>query len=571
MKKIAFFLPTIWLLIVLSACSSEEKITPTLNIQTPEAEWIIGAEANSQLIIKFTSTLPWQAHCNEKWIVLSSLEGETGQNSLRILANGSNDTGEERIAILTLESGNLTREINIRQLTVPLLRTKQTNYTVSNKGEDINIQYTTNLKSGDLVVAFKDSPNWIIVKDKSNSRVLQEGVVTLTISPNEERKERKGQFWLQWIDEKNSNEILATSELISVTQEAANVGISTDYSQNKKVFQLQQHSQGLGIPLIFMGDGFLDKEIENGYYRQVMEKGMENFFTEEPVKSLRDYFDIWYVNVVSANNAFGDNYSTAFNCWLEGNGSTLIEGNHERVMEYAMNVPTLKENPNLFNEATCIVILNTEEYAGTCYFGFNNGIQTINLAIGYCPMIYGMEDDMFRRVLCHECIGHGFSKLLDEYSYQEMGKIPTSEISETQKMQELGWAANVDFTNDRNSVLWSKFLKDSRYQGKDNYDETLGIYEGACTYWSGAYRPTNESMMRSNMHGFNAPSREAIYKRVMSTAYGKEWEYNYEEFVAFDQAHLPMPTEATTRATYKEATRPFSLPVFTNMTIRFAY
>lgn len=571
MKKIAFFLPTIWLLIVLSACSSEEKITPTLNIQTPEAEWIIGAEANSQLIIKFTSTLPWQAHCNEKWIVLSSLEGETGQNSLRILANGSNDTGEERIAILTLESGNLTREINIRQLTDPLLRTKQTNYTASNKGEDINIQYTTNLKSGDLVVAFKDSPNWIIVKDKSNSRALQEGVVTLTISPNEERKERKGQFWLQWIDEKNSNEILATSEPITITQEAANVGISTDYSQNKKVFQLQQHSQGLGIPLIFMGDGFLDKEIENGYYRQVMEKGMENFFTEEPVKSLRDYFDIWYVNVVSANNAFGDNYSTAFNCWLEGNGSTLIEGNHERVMEYAMNVPTLKENPNLFNEATCIVILNTEEYAGTCYFGFNNGIQTINLAIGYCPMIYGMEDDMFRRVLCHECIGHGFSKLMDEYSYQEMGRIPTSEITDTQKMQEMGWAANVDFTNDRNAVLWSKFLKDSRYQGKDNYGETLGIYEGACTYWSGAYRPTTESMMRSNMHGFNAPSREAIYKRVMSTAYGKEWEYNYEEFVAFDQAHLPMPTEATTRATYKEATRPFSLPVFTNMTIRFAY
>lgn len=571
MKKIAFFLPTIWLLIVLSACSSEEKITPTLNIQTPEAEWVIGAEANSQLIIKFTSTLPWQAHCNEKWIVLSSLEGETGENSLRILANGSNDTGEERIAILTLESGNLTREINIRQLTDPLLRTKQTNYTVSNKGEDINIQYTTNLKSGDLVVAFKDSPNWIIVKDKSNSRVLQEGVVTLTISPNEERKERKGQFWLQWIDEKNSNEILATSEPITITQEAANVGISTDYSQNKKVFQLQQHSQGLGIPLIFMGDGFLDKEIENGYYRQVMEKGMENFFTEEPVKSLRDYFDIWYVNVVSANNAFGDNYSTAFNCWLEGNGSTLIEGNHERVMEYAMNVPTLKENPNLFNEATCIVILNTEEYAGTCYFGFNNGIQAINLAIGYCPMIYGMEDDMFRRVLCHECIGHGFSKLMDEYSYQEMGRIPTSEITDTQKMQEMGWAANVDFTNDRNAVLWSKFLKDSRYQGKDNYGETLGIYEGACTYWSGAYRPTTESMMRSNMHGFNAPSREAIYKRVMSTAYGKEWEYNYEEFVAFDQAHLPMPTEATTRATYKEATRPFSLPVFTNMTIRFAY
>ncbi|WP_308552422.1 M64 family metallopeptidase [uncultured Mediterranea sp.] len=567
MKKIALFLPTIWLLLVLSACSGEEKIAPTLNIQTPEKEWIIGVEANSQLIIKFTTTLPWQAHCNEKWIVLSSLEGGAGENSLRILANGSNDTGEERIAVLTLESGNLTREINIRQLTNPLLRTKQTDYTVSNNGEDINIHYTTNLKSGNLVVTFKDNPNWIKTKDKSISRALQEGVITLTISPNEERKERKGQFWLQWIDEKNSNEILATSEIITVTQEAANVGISTDYSQNKKVFQLQQHSQGLGIPLIFMGDGFLDKEIANGYYRQVIEKGVENFFTEEPVKSLRDYFDIWYINAVSANNAFGDSYSTTFSCWLEGNGSTLIEGNHDKVMEYAMQVPILKDNPELINEATCIVILNTEDYAGTCYFGFNDGVNTLNLAIGYCPMIYGMEDDMFRRVLCHECIGHGFAKLLDEYSYQEQGRIPDSEIAKNRIMQQMGWAANVDFTNNRDEVLWNKFLKDSRYQGADHYEEVLGVYEGACTYWSGAYRPTNESMMRSNTHGFNAPSREAIYKRIMQTAYGSIWEYDYETFVEFDQAHLPTPTETRTRATREEASRPFTPPVFTNKTI----
>lgn len=55
MKKIALFLPTIWLLLVLSACSGEEKIAPTLNIQTPEAEWIIGVEANSQLIINVSS------------------------------------------------------------------------------------------------------------------------------------------------------------------------------------------------------------------------------------------------------------------------------------------------------------------------------------------------------------------------------------------------------------------------------------------------------------------------------------------------------------------------------------
>ena len=38
---------------------------------------------------------------------------------------------------------------------------------------------------------------------------------------------------------------------------------------------------------------------------------------------------------------------------------------------------------------------------------------------------------------------------------------------------------NVDFTQDENTILWSSFLKDSRYSS-----EGIGIYEGACTYMS---------------------------------------------------------------------------------------
>lgn len=130
-------------------------------------------------------------------------------------------------------------------------------------------------------------------------------------------------------------------------------------------------------------------------------------------------------------------------------------------------------------------------------------------------------------------------------------------------MQQMGWAANVDFTPSRNDVLWNRFLTDARYQGADAYGELLGVYEGACTYWSGAYRPTNDSMMRNNQHGFNAPSREAIFKRIMSLAYGEAWTYDYEEFVAFDLAHLPQPVDAQTKAP-AEATRHFATPVQAN-------
>ena len=308
-----------------------------------------------------------------------------------------------------------------------------------------------------------------------------------------------------------------------------------------------------------MGDGFLDKDIESGYYRQAMEKGMELFFTEEPVRSLREYFDVWMVTAVSQNNAFGGGYSTKFACVLAGNGSTLISGNHDMVETYTNLVPGIGGNTQLFNETIAIVILNSNEYAGTCYFGFSGAGE---FAIGYCPMIDHINSENFRRVLCHECIGHGFTKLLDEYAYESQGTIPTSEIESTRRMQQMGWAANVDFTNSRENVLWKQFINDARYKGKDANGEELGVYEGACTYWRGAYRPTNQSMMNSNIHGFNAPSREAIYKRIMKVAYGSQWQYDYEEFVNFDLKHLPQPRSAGSRSAEENRIPQLPAPIF---------
>ena len=83
-----------------------------------------------------------------------------------------------------------------------------------------------------------------------------------------------------------------------------------------------------------MGDGFIDKEIADGTYDQVMNKAFENLFTEEPIQSLRNYFNVYAVTAVSANNTFGDGYSTAFSCELEGGNSTGISGDDAACMEY---------------------------------------------------------------------------------------------------------------------------------------------------------------------------------------------------------------------------------------------
>ena len=126
-----------------------------------------------------------------------------------------------------------------------------------------------------------------------------------------------------------------------------------------------------------------------------------------------------------------------------------------------------------------------------------------------------------------------------------MGAAPEGLIEQVKLMQELGWSANISTTSDPELVPWAHLLKDDRYKSGDGNGFQLTVLEGAGTYVKNLWRPTDDSMMHNNGYGFNAPSREAIYKRVMSLSNGSPWEYDYEEFVTFDQAHLPVNSAST--------------------------
>ena len=51
--------------------------------------------------------------------------------------------------------------------------------------------------------------------------------------------------------------------------------------------------------------------------------------------------------------------------------------------------------------------------------------------------------------------------------------------------------------------------------------------------------------MRYNTGGFNAPSREAIYYRIHKLAYGDSWEYDYEDFVKYDEINRKTSSTAS--------------------------
>lgn len=302
---------------------------------------------------------------------------------------------------------------------------------------------------------------------------------------------------------------------------------SSDFSEDGKVYTLQKASEGNGINVVLMGDAFSDRQVADGTYEKVMRTAADAFFSEEPYTSFRNLFNVYYVTAVSRNEGYIDGGSTAFSGYF-GSG-THVGGDNNKCMQYASTCPGMTDP--LMNEVLIIVMMNSTKYAGTCYFGTSTAYQGDygrGYGIAYFPI--GTSDEELACVLHHEAGGHGFAKLLDEYYYESQGTIPLSEISDNiNSRNHYGWGRNVDYTSDPNSVVWSKFISDSRYAS-----EGIGVFEGACTYYKGAYRPTETSIMDANVGGFNAPSREAIYNRIHKLAYGESWQFDYEEFVGWD-------------------------------------
>lgn len=318
---------------------------------------------------------------------------------------------------------------------------------------------------------------------------------------------------------------------------------STDYSADGNVKTLQTATTGKGIKVVIMGDGFTDRMIADGSYDKAMNKAMKALFSSEPIKNYRNQFTVMSVTAVSENEYFGESYKTAFSGYF-GEG-THIGGNNAKVFEYAKKAISEDE----MDDAIIIVIMNEERWAGTCYMYRPEKQNTwgSGATIAYVPNIDytgTIEYETFESLLSHEAVGHGFAKLEDEYVNKDTA-IPAEIINSYQKEFELGWWKNIDFTNNPAEVKWASFITDNRYT-----NEEIGVYEGAMTYPSGVYRPTENSIMTSRATDFNAPSRQAIWYRINKLTQGANWEGTYEDFVQFDKATYG--AQASARRTQKQ-------------------
>lgn len=322
--------------------------------------------------------------------------------------------------------------------------------------------------------------------------------------------------WTSIVDNtgRNQNSMVYVSNIFSVIEDKLGKidfedYTSTDFTEDGKWITLQEATKGNGVDIVFMGDGFVDIDMgAGGVYETLMRDAMEQFFAVEPFTSLRDRFNVYMVKAVSLKE---------FNFDEDTHAIDRIDGN---AFEYAQKVTKL-----IPDRPMRVVVINKSAYQCS---------RSMTSVYYDASFVAYMDDGGTGMSLNHEAGGHGVGRLLDEYV--EPGYEDVTLPDDDKNLHDIEWSkygrgANIDYHADPTEVKWAKFINDARYDS-----EGIGVFEGSWLYGRGAYRPTENSMMRHHVIPFNAPSREAIYKYVMQESEGEGWTYDYETFVAFDAA-----------------------------------
>ncbi|MCM1452629.1 MAG: M64 family metallopeptidase [Clostridium sp.] len=300
---------------------------------------------------------------------------------------------------------------------------------------------------------------------------------------------------------------------------------SSDYSEDGKVIELQKATVGNGIDIVLMGDGFLDLDMDDGgLYQLTMEYAMEYLFLVEPLRSLRDRFNVYAVKVVSPNDfSFND-------------AVHRLNGDKDLIRQYAEKI----ENLDYDKAHTCVI--------NNCESLFITGYTWMFPESGSLSVI---ENGAVSEILIHEVVGHGIGKLLDEYiEYGFENNVFDEEGKETLRQwlkinyHDLGYGMNLSSSPVPEETPWAHMLADK------DYSKEVSVVQGAWISPYDLWRPTENSCMRYDYMYFNAPSREA--KWVMSRSEGPEWKYDFQEFKKFDKGAAECSSKPKSQASISE-------------------
>jgi IgA Peptidase M64 len=278
------------------------------------------------------------------------------------------------------------------------------------------------------------------------------------------------------------------------TNNAPILAIDNDFYRTGEVELLFENDPN-GINIIFLGDGYIKKDLgkQYGSYRIDAKRHIDYLMDYFPFSAYRDKFNAYIIFAESEDKTDNTIFSVSYND--ESPNPTLWDSSK-------LNNLILNSFPNHQFDKNIVLLSVNQKRGGRAYLG--SGIA-----------VFGSFSET---TMVHE-VGHAFASLGDEYFFDE-----DAELVDIQTI-----IPNLDITSDLNSIKWSQFI------GLPNYSN-VGAYEGGGYTSSNVWRPELKSIMGNSSSNnfsdnFNAPSREAIVKRINEIL---NMEYNFDTFLDVD-------------------------------------
>ena len=320
---------------------------------------------------------------------------------------------------------------------------------------------------------------------------------------------------------------------ITLTQKAYGTGLSRTYYYNgQKVVLNQANASGCSnyFNIVILGDGYKKKDLAaGGKFERSARSAMDSFFAIEPYKTFMNRFNVYMVAYESTDEGTDIKSSnidknTYFGTYCEGGGNTAAY-----VADTAPVIAAVKSAVGSadaqYYRSIAIVLMNTDENSGSTGYpfrdyksGFVNGYASFAIAV------LAANSTGTNGLVKHEAGGHAFGRLADEY-YSNGSTASSSNKTELNNWHAKGWYWNVNTSNSGN---YYKFTN-SAYNSSE-----VSFIEGGWGYNYGMYRPTQGGMMQGSTGVFNAPSRHAIYHRIITESQGVN-AYSWSNFLEYDK------------------------------------
>lgn len=248
---------------------------------------------------------------------------------------------------------------------------------------------------------------------------------------------------------------------------------------------LQRHTKGRGIILYFYSTEFYDVDFESGGATSVINTIIEDIFSTEPFKSLKEYFDVLFIKTVKDINTDLEarNASPEYQEYFDDNTFYYTR-------KYRFSIKITKTPTDSWTGET---------HGGLAgLFSWNQGIRHVQVSYGRGPKpeFFNPNSHSYH-TLMHE-LGHAIGGLGEQYK-RDSGK--------------------PNCTKDKNNIPWQKFLDHS------NYKNRTGIFE----VFEGYFYPSKNSFMGNEKEYpyYDSPSRFELYKNIIQMANMSETSFGF--------------------------------------------